>query len=178
MYNFFLSALGLYGLDADLKEIKTECCSGTKYADIRMVIADIKRQGLEGDYEIMDDDIENDETDDIEETDNSEWYFVDSVPFKKTSKRFFSYDCRVVLSPLGYYLEVTDEYIKLGDYPDGFSCDQGNVWIKKPQNKVDRRIVHEREDDYHLIGTIREEENLIVFTNPEGNVFKITFEDD
>ena len=83
-----------------------------------------------------------------------------------------------MLSPLGYYLEVTDEYIKLGDYPDGFSCDEGNVWIKKPLNKIDRRIVHEREEDYYLIGTIREEENLIVFTDPEGNDFRITFEDD
>ena len=178
VYDSVLSALGQYGLDADLKEIKTECCSGTKYADIRMVIADIKRQGLEEDYEIIDDETENEEVEEIEETDDSEWYFVDSVPFKKTSKRFLSYNCRVVLSPLGYYLEVTDEYIKLGDYPDGFSCDEGNVWIKKPSNKIDRRIVHEREEDYYLIGTIREEENLIVFTDPEGNVFRITFEDD
>ena len=143
-----------------------------------MVIADIKRQGLEEDYEIIDDEIGNEDAEEIEETDDSEWYFVDSVPFKKTSKRFLSYNCRVVLSPLGYYLEVSDEYIKLGDYPDGFSCDEGNVWIKKPSNKIDRRIVHEREEDYYLIGTIREEENLIVFTDPEGNVFRITFEDD
>ena len=174
VYESVMYALGQYGLDGDLKTIKSECCDGTKYADIRMVIADIKRQGLADDY-IIDEGVDEDFEEIEPGEDESEWYFVESVPFNKSSKRFLSYDCRVVLSPLGYYLEVTGDYIKLGDYPEGYTCRDGNVWIKKPLYGSDFRIVHDLDVDYYLVGTIREEKDKIVFTNPDEKEFTITF---
>lgn len=157
-------AIRTVGIDAQLKEIKALCPQQTKFADIRMVIADIKRKGEENEYEGQE----------IVEEDDSEWRFVESVPFSKTSKRFLSYDCRVVLSTLGYYLEVTGEYIKLGDYPAKFSSNRGNVWIKKAQDNKGLRMIHEYFEIEHLIGYIREEGNVITFTNPEGEEFTIT----
>jgi hypothetical protein len=164
-------AIGKVGIDAHLKEIKDLCPSETKYADIRMVIADIKHQGIEDHYEVHVD--EENEENDIDN--DSDWHFIDSVPFSKTSKRFLSYDCRVVLSPLGYYLEVTGDYIKLGDYPAGFSSERGNIWIKKAQNTKGLRMVHEYMGSNHLIGYIREMDDVITYTNPEGKIFTITF---
>ena len=164
IYKSVISAINQVGIDAHLKEIKALCKNHTKYADIRMVIADLKRQG----YEEEPNDSDNE----------SEWHFVESVPFVKSSKRFLSYDCRVVLSSLGYYLEVTGDYIKLGDYPNGYSSKKGNIWIKKPVNRLGFRVVHDNESNAHFIGYVREEENLIVFTNPDNEVFTITFNDD
>lgn len=166
IYKSISSAIKKLGIDAPLKAIKGFCKSGTKYAEIRMVISDLKRQNIEEESE------ESDKEDAIDEND---WHFVESVPFAKSSKRFLSYKCRVVLSTLGYYLEVTGDYIKLGNYPDGYSSNRGNVWIKKPVNSLGYRVVHDIESDTHLIGYIREEENLIVFTNADNEVFTITF---
>jgi len=164
IYRSVISAIEKVGIDSNLKEIKALCKDNTKYADIRMVLADLKRQCYE------------DESNDSEV--ESEWHFVESVPFVKSSKRFLSYDCRVVLSSLGYYLEVTGDYIKLGDYPKGYSSNKGNVWIKKPVNRLGFRVVHDNESNAHFIGYIREEDNLIVFTNPDNEVFTITFNDE
>lgn len=121
-------------------------------------------------------DIDNDEVEDNPNVgSDSEWYFVDSVPFTKSSKYFSSRDCRVVLSELGYYLEVNDEYIKLGDYIEGFQYDDGNVWIKKPADDRGYRMVHDNQVNIHLIGYIREEDNMIVFTDPENEEYTINF---
>ena len=173
LFGAIKNAIRNVGIDAHLKEIKELCPSGTKYADIRMVIADIKHQGCEDNYVLKEDEEDNA---DIEY--NSDWYFVDSVPFSKTSKHFLSYNCRVVLSTLGYYLEVTGDYIKLGEYPAGFSADRGNVWIKKAQNTKGLRMVHEYMGSYHLIGYIREIDDVITYTNPEGKEFTITFNEE
>ncbi len=109
---------------------------------------------------------------------NSEWYFVESVPFTKASKEFLSYKCRVVLSTLGYYLEVTGDYIKLGDYPKGFSYENGSVWIKKARDSKGQPIVHDISSDSHLIGYIREEDDKIVYTNSDDEVYTITFNEE
>ncbi|MBO7069324.1 MAG: Eco57I restriction-modification methylase domain-containing protein [Bacteroidaceae bacterium] len=132
------------------------------------------------DEDFLDEGDEDDEGEDDVESDGdneSEWHFVESVPFTKSSKYFLSHDCRVVLSELGYYLEVDDEYIKLGDYQDGFSSDRGNVWIKKPKDNRGYRMVHEVQDRTYLIGYIREEEDIITYTNPDGEEYTITFDD-
>ncbi|MBR5038770.1 MAG: AAA family ATPase [Prevotella sp.] len=120
-------------------------------------------------------DLIDEESNDIE--DEFEWFFVDSVPFSKASKdlNYKSCDCRVVLSTLGYYLEVNDEYIKLGDYPNGYSYDKGSIWIKKALDDKGRRMVHDTEDGMYLIGYIREDDSEIVYTNPDGEEFTITF---
>lgn len=159
LYQSIKSAIYKVGIDAPLKKIKSLCPPGAMYADIKMVMADMKRQGLEGEKE-------------------SEWFFVDKVPFTKTSKRFLSYNCRVILSTLGYYLEVSGEYIKLGDYPKGFSSKEGNLWIKKPLDKKGQRMVHDTAEGVYLIGYIREEENMIVYTNPDKEEFTITFSEE
>ena len=124
-----------------------------------------------------DDFLDEDENDDVESDsdEESEWHFVESVPFTKSSKYFLSHDCRVVLSELGYYLEVDDEYIRLGDYQDGFSSDQGNVWVKKPKDKRGYQMIHEVQNRTYLIGYIREEEDIITYTNPDGEEYTITF---
>ncbi len=108
---------------------------------------------------------------------DSEWFFVKSVPFTKASKPIpsLSYDCRVVLSKYGYYLEVSGEYIKLGDYPDGFSSAGGNLWIKKPIDARGQRMVHDIGDNMYLIGYIREDNDIIVFTNPDNEEYTIDF---
>ncbi|MCQ2220457.1 MAG: hypothetical protein MJZ12_03635, partial [Prevotella sp.] len=149
------------------------CLDGTKFAEIRMVQADIKRRGLEDQY--IAEDVEEAE-DEEENDDNDDWYFVDSVPFTKASKWFTAFNCRVVLSTKGYYLEVGDEYIKLGNYPNGYGMSSGNVWIKKPLSGTkDIRMVHEVDGKSHLIGYIRELEKKIIFTDPDGGGGSITF---
>lgn len=147
-----------------LSDIKQLCNDDITYSDIKMVIADLKYQ--------------NDSKYEDYEKAKSDWYFVDSVPFTKTSKYFLSCDCRVVLSELGYYLEVNDEYIKLGDYPKGFNHNEGNAWIKKPINDKGYRMVHENKTDIHLIGYIREDEDMIVYTNPNDEEYTIPFNED
>lgn len=126
--------------------------------------------------ELPDDELIDDEKSDSES--NAEWYFVDNVPFSKTSKYFLSGECRVVLSEFGYYLEVSDEYIKLGDYPDGFNSSGGNLWIKKPIDERGFRMVHDTEEDMFLIGYIREDEDQIIFTNPNNEEYTITFNEE
>lgn len=78
---------------------------------------------------------------------------------------------------LGYYLEVNGEYIKLGDYPDGFSSSGGNLWIKKPVDDRGLRMVHDIAGDIHLIGYIREDDNGIVYTTPDDEEYTIDFEE-
>lgn len=167
-FNSIIEAIRKVGIHSPLSKIKNECIDSVAYSDIKMVIAYIKRQGLEKEYDNSD---EN-------QLANSEWYFVDDVPFSLTSKRFLSFDCRVVLSPLGYYLEVTGDYIKLGDYPKGFTCENPDIWIKKPKGKEGYRMVHHANGNMNLIGYLREGKDLIVFTTPNGEEYKITFSDD
>lgn len=158
------------GINAPLKKIKDFCPKETKYAEIRMVLADIKRKGEEVNFEKNDESMfQNNEI-------GSEWYFVDSIPFTKSSKRFLSYDCRVVLSNSGYYLEVSDDYIKLGNYPQGFVSNKGSVWIKKAVNTKGLQIVHDILGRQHLVGYIKEGNEIITFTNPNDEVFTITFD--
>ncbi|MCR4602557.1 MAG: helix-turn-helix domain-containing protein [Prevotella sp.] len=167
-YNSVIDAVASVGINSPLKEIKEKCDDRVTYADIKMVMADVRWRGNESDYIKVDDNVQ-------EEANDFEWYFVDDIPFSKVSKYFLTYDCRVVLSPSGYYLEVTGDYIKLGDYQDGFTYDEGNVWIKKPLDDKGYRMVHNRDDDMHLIGYLREELDQIIFTNPDNDVFKIAF---
>ena len=47
-------------------------------------------------------------------------------------------------------------FIKLGNYPDGYECNVGNIWIKKPINGKGYRMIHENEKGDHLIGYIKE----------------------
>jgi len=167
-FNSIIEAIRKVGINSPLSKIKAECIDSVAYTDIKMVIADIKRQGTEEKYNSSDDDLLN----------NSEWYFVDDVPFSLTSKRFLSYDCRVVLSPLGYYLEVMGDYIKLGDYPKGYTCNNPDIWIKKPKDKRGYRMAHHANGATNLIGYLREEKDLIAFTTPNGEEYIITFNDD
>lgn len=158
------------GVKAPLKKIKDFCPNKTKYAEIRMVLADIKRKGEEVNFEKNDESMfQNNEI-------GSEWYFVDSIPFTKSSKRFLSYDCRVVLSTSGYYLEVSGDFIKLGSYPQGYVSNKGSVWIKKAVNTKGLQIVHDILGRQHLVGYIKEGNDIITFTNPDDEVYTITFD--
>lgn len=180
LYNYIIDAINKVGINAPLKKLRALCPKDTKFAEIRMVIADVRRlnQEAEDDYK-ENDDLQDDEksAEDFENDSEDEWYFVESVPFSKASKRFLSYDCRVVLSEVGYYLEVTGDYIKLGDYPPDLDESEGSLWIKKPKDDRGYRLVHETDDDLHLIGYVREYEDMIVFTAPDGKEYTITFEE-
>ena len=150
-----------------LARIKKKCPDSISYDEIKMVVAERKRQEFEKELENLDS-----ETDD-----ESQWYFIDKVPFNKTSKKILSYNCRVVLSTMGYYLEVNEEYIKLGDYQDGFSSDEGSVWIKKPSDSRGNQVVHEVNGKSYLIGHLKEGEDRIIYTNPKGGTYIINFEE-
>lgn len=158
------------GIDAPLKDIKDFCPKETKYADIRMVLADIKNKDEETDFGKMGEKKnQNGEND-------CEWHFVESIPFTKSSKRFLSYECRVVLSTSGYYLEVSGEFIKLGNYPQGYSSNKGSLWIKKAVNTKGLQIVHDILGRQHLVGYIKEGNDIITFTNSNDEEFTITFD--
>ena len=150
-----------------LSKIKKNCPGDISYDEIKMVVADRKHQEFERELEYAD----------SEANDESQWFFIDTVPYQKTSKKFLSYDCRVVLSTLGYYLEVNEEYIKLGDYKSGFSSDEGSIWIKKPFDDRGNQVVHDIDGNRYLIGYIKEGEDKIVFTNPDGGTYIINFEE-
>lgn len=150
-----------------LSKIKKNCPDNISYDEIKMVVADRKRQEFERELENAD----------SEADDESQWFFIDTVPYQKTSKKFLSYDCRVVLSTMGYYLEVNEEYIKLGDYKNGFSSDEGSIWIKKPFDDRGNQVVHDVDGNSYLIGYIKEGEDKIVFTNPDGGTYIINFEE-
>jgi hypothetical protein len=152
--------------DFRLAPIKARCPETISYDEIKLVVADMKREAFLEKKSNQEDD------DNAEE---SEWYFVDSVPFKQTSKYFLSYACRVVLSNLGYYLEVNDEYIKLGNYPEGLSASEGCLWVKKPEDDRGWRVIHKTDDGTFFVGYVKESEKSIVFRNPDGEVFRINF---
>ncbi len=165
VYKYICNVIRTVGIQAPLKDIKALCIEYVQYKDIKMVIADIKHKGLEGEYELEE-----------EDDDELEWNFVDYISFSKSSKRFLSYECRVALSNFGYYLQVGSEFIKLGDYPDGFNETNGSIWIKKPLDEKGYRIVHKCDDESFLIGYIKEEEAEIKFTTPQGRTYTINFE--
>lgn len=152
--------------DFKLAPIKERCPESISYDEIKLVVADMKREAF---WE--EDSTQSDE----DETEEHEWYFVESVPFKQSSKYFLSYACRVVLSKLGYYLEVNDEYIKLGDYPEGLSADEGCLWVKKPVDERGWRVVHKTDNSTFFVGYVKEYEKAIVYRNPDGEVFRINF---
>ena len=171
--NAIRKAVAKVGVNAPLKTIRNCCNVDVLFGEINLVIADFKRQGIDVDE---DEDSEEEDTAEDSMEAESEWHFVESVPFKKTSKRFLSYECRVVLSAWGYYLEVTGDYIKMGNYPEGFNEREGSVWIKRAQDAKGQRMVHESNGKSHLIGYLREKENVIIYTNPNGEEFTITIE--
>ncbi|MDO4986330.1 MAG: AAA family ATPase [Prevotella sp.] len=178
LYNDIISAINSLGVDAPLKDIKELCPKSTKFAEIRMVIADVKRIDALKETDSAEDvqEAEDHNEENSEEDESDDWHFIEKVSFSKTSKRFLSHNCRVVLSPEGYYLEVTDEYIKLGDYPRGFSHCIGNLWVKKPIDNKGFILVHDIDSNKHILGYIKEIDNKIVFTKPNKRQYNITFE--
>lgn len=129
-----------------LSEIKALCGDDISYADIRMVFADFQRKN------------------------NEAKRHLNRITYTKSSKRILSYKCSVILSKLGYFLEINGEFIKLCDIVKGFSYEEGNIIIKKPKNEQGYRIYHDTDDDIHLIGYIREKKNAIIFTTPDNKV--------
>lgn len=179
LYNSIIDAINEVGIDAPLKRLKALCPKDTKFAEIRMVIADVQRlNSLEETDSDDEDNLDEDNIIDEDEENEAEndWHFIKSVSFSKSSKRFLSHNCRVVLSPYGYYLEVTGDFIKLGDYPRGFSHFNGNLWVKKPVDDKGFCLVHDIEYNKHILGYLKEIGNKIVFTKPDGKKYSITFE--
>lgn len=98
---------------------------------------------------------------------------VNNVRVTRRSKRILKCKCEVVLSQIGYCLIVNRKFIKLGDFPEGFSENDGNIWIKKPIDKKGFRIIHEKKRGSHFVGYIKEKGYSIIFTDPDNKVFKI-----
>ena len=142
-----------------LSEIKALCGEDISYSDIKIVLADVQRKKNDSNQH---------------QTGREESYIVSDLHYSKTSKRFLSSDCRVVLSSSGYFLEINREFIKLGNIAQGFRCDEGNIFIKKPNNERGYRIYHDTEEDILLIGYIREEMDSIIFTSPD-NIIRVIY---
>ena len=129
-----------------LSEIKLLCGDAISYEDIKMVLADER----------------------LKKNEANQYHIVRNLQYTKSSKYFLTSNCRVVLSKSGYYLELNKGFIKLADITNGFRCDEGNIFIKKPKNELGFRVFHDIEEDIHLIGYIREENDTIVFTSPDN----------
>ena len=132
-----------------LSEIKTLCGDEISYADIKMVLADLRRK--KGDI-------------------NQSYK---SITYALSSKQFLSHNCRVVLAELGYFLECDGRFTKLSDTADGFGLNEGSIYVKKPKDELGYRVYHDTDDDIHLIGYVREEKNNIVFTTPDSKTIVI-----
>lgn len=104
------------------------------------------------------------------------WTYAENIRFTMRSKKFLKCKCKVGLSKTGYYLIVNHRFIKLGDYPDGFEYNTGNIWIKRPIDDRGYRIVHENGKRINLIGYIREMGDIVVFTNLFNDVYSVTFD--
>lgn len=130
-------------------EIKALCGDEISYADIKMVLADLRRK--KGDI-------------------NQSYK---SITYALYSKRFLSHNCRVVLSGSGYFLECNGVYTKLCDTVDGFGMDKGSIEIKKPKDELGYRIYHNTDDDIYLIGYVTEDKERITFISPKGNTIVV-----
>ena len=144
-----------------LSEIKTFCGDDISYADIKMVFADFQRKSHEG--------ISNNPSN----RNNEKWPFVENIPYTKTSKRFLTCNCRIVLSKSGYFLELNGHLVKLAIFTKGFGYDEGNILIKKPNNELGYRIIHDTDEDIHLVGYIREDKDDIIFTSFDERVLVV-----
>lgn len=159
IYDEIYEAIKEVGTSAEKQEIKDYCSSRIALWQISLVLAELKykRTTIEPD----------------------KWEFVTGISHKpaKASKWLFhttSHKCRVVRSPKGYYLQVGNEYIKLGNYPRGIDPDAGSIWLMG-FNSIGKEIVHDTGDVKHLVGYIRDEKKRIVFTTPDKNEKYITF---
>lgn len=146
-----------------LSEIKALCGEDISYSDIKLVLTDVQRKK---------NDSNSHQTGRAK--DNEELYIVKDVQYSKTSKRFLSSNCRVVLSSSGYFLEMNEGLIKLGNIAHGFAYDDGEILVKKPNSEHGYRIYHDTEEDIHLIGYLREEKNSIIFTSPD-NIVRVIY---
>ena len=111
-----------------------------------------------------------------EEKTTSIWTFAENIRIAKRSKQFLNCKCSVALSKTGYYLIVNHRYIKLGDYPNGYECNVGNIWIKRPIDDNGFRMVHENGRNSYLIGYAKEKGRNVVFTNPANDVYSVSFD--
>ena len=102
------------------------------------------------------------------------WAFAENIRFAKRSKQFLKCKCSVGLSKTGYYMIVNHRFIKLGDYPDGYECNVGNIWIKRPIDDRGYRMVHENDKGGHLIGYAIDKGKKVVFTDPTNSVYSVT----
>lgn len=159
IYDEIYEAIKEVGTSAEKQEIKDYCSSRIALWQISLVLAELKYKGTTIEPE--------------------KWEFVTGISHKpaKASKWLFhttSHKCRVVRSPKGYYLQVGNEYIKLGNYPRGIDPDAGSIWLMG-FNSIGKEIVHDTGDVKHLVGYIRDEKKRIVFTTPDKNEKYITF---
>lgn len=104
------------------------------------------------------------------------WTYATNVRFSKRSKRFLNCKCRVGLSKTGYYLIINHRFIKLGDYPDGYKNNVGNIWIKRPIDDKGYRMIHENEKGSHLIGYAIEKGEIVVFISPDNEIYSVSFD--
>lgn len=129
-----------------MSEIKALCGNDISYTDIKMVLADLRREN------------------------GGAALSHKNITYSLSSKQFLSHNCRVVVSQSGYYLDYKGEFTKLRDAEQGFSLDEGSLYVKKPKDKRGYRIYHDTDDDIYLIGYVREEEDKIIFTSPNDKI--------
>lgn len=126
------------------------------------------------DVEVATEQPNEDEEETTEEETPPIWTLAENIRFTKRSKQFLKCKCSVGLSKTGYYLIVNHRFIKLGDYRDGYECNVGNIWIKRPIDDRGYRMVHENDKGGHLIGYAIDKGKKIVFTDPTNAVYSVT----
>ena len=102
--------------------------------------------------------------------------YAENIRFSQRSKQFLNSKCRVGLSKTGYYLIINHKFIKLGDYPKGYDCNVGHIWIKRPIEGKGYLMIHEKEKGYHLIGYVIEKDEKVELTNSDKDVYTISFD--
>lgn len=193
-YQDVKKAVGVVGTDAHLRDIRSHCADGKiPFGEISMVVEDLKRvkennpdeepiekKTVEHNNVEPENDCEDEEGyNKTHEEEEDEWRIIDSVKFYRHSKYFLKSLVRVVMADKGYYLEIdSTQYIKLDDYPQGMNMYSGGIVLKYLRHSAHGcQIIHDTEKYYYDIGTIEEFDDKIVFTDNQGGVHEIIFED-
>lgn len=167
-YDVIMNSITVLGSEADAYTLQDNCSKRVSLWQVKMILTELKH---------------NDIIIPAQKQEINEWFFIKGLLFtkNKTSKWFFekkyNHKCRVVRSGNGYYLQIGEEFIKLGNYDSAIRYyDDGSIWVKSDYgNKLGHPLVHAIGKTTYLIGHIRDSKQKIIFTTPDGEEKTITF---
>lgn len=167
-YDVIMNSITVLGSEADAYTLQDNCSKRVSLWQVKMILAELAYKEI-----IIP----------AQKQEINEWFFIKGLLFtkNKTSKWFFekkyNHKCRVVRSGNGYYLQIGEEFIKLGNYDSAIRYyDDGSIWVKSDYgNKLGHPLVHAIGKTTYLIGHIRDSKQKIIFTTPDGEEKTITF---